>query len=83
MKHNNIIPLLGLWVDFSIEGSRARYPAAISPWMDNGDLHDYLLENQQITLKDRLCMVSTFSYVSTKQLTQAITDARHSRRVGL
>lgn len=58
LKHSNIIPLLGLWDAFAVEASRARYPVAISPWMANGDLHEYLCDNEQVSLKDRLSMVS-------------------------
>ncbi|KAI5118849.1 hypothetical protein M0805_008125 [Coniferiporia weirii] len=45
MKHKNIIPLLGIWVNF-IAGSPI--PAFVSPWANQGTLIDYVRKNNHV-----------------------------------
>ncbi|KAF8842577.1 kinase-like protein [Paxillus ammoniavirescens] len=49
VKHENILPLLGVATGFG------RFTALIYPWMENGTLASYLQRNrEQISLRDRL-----------------------------
>jgi hypothetical protein len=50
--HENILPLLGTTRGF------APHISMVSPWLENGSLTDYLQEHQDMTLPDRLRIVS-------------------------
>jgi serine/threonine protein kinase len=52
LHHANILPLLGTTRGF------APYISMVSPWLENGSLMDYLLEHQDMTLAERLRIVS-------------------------
>lgn len=56
MKHENILPLLGVWTNFG--GRNANYPVPVSPWMDDGDLLSYLKKQKTVTTNERLIIVS-------------------------
>ncbi|KAL5536406.1 hypothetical protein ACEPAF_228 [Sanghuangporus sanghuang] len=51
MRHPNIIPLVGLWFDFTPD---AKLPAFVSPWVTNGSLSVYLQKKGRIKRKRRL-----------------------------
>ncbi|OCB90306.1 hypothetical protein A7U60_g2480 [Sanghuangporus baumii] len=51
MRHPNIIPLVGLWFDFTPD---AKLPAFVSPWITNGSLSVYLQKKGRIKRKRRL-----------------------------
>lgn len=58
MKHENILPLLGLWNNFSFEGFHAQYPAAISLWIEDGDLSSYIRDHPDLNNLEKLYFVS-------------------------
>ena len=60
LKHPNIVPLLGLWDQFSGPGACPSYPVPIMPWMD-GDLEGYIRSNPTLPLTDRLNIVRDYS----------------------
>ncbi|KLO07106.1 kinase-like protein [Schizopora paradoxa] len=51
MRHKNIVPLFGLWNDFSKESP---FPAFISPWFDEGNLKSFLDKNEATSKGQRL-----------------------------
>ncbi|KAI5118851.1 hypothetical protein M0805_008127 [Coniferiporia weirii] len=52
MKHKNIIPLLGIWVNF-VAGSPI--PAFVSPWANQGTLSDHVRKNNHVlSISNRL-----------------------------
>lgn len=83
MKHENILPLLGVWKDIYLEGEDVKYPVAISPWMEDGDLHLYLKNNPNTSVRERLTYVSEISYpppiIAELNLCILYIDARYCR----
>lgn len=60
MKHENILPLLGLWIDFyRFPRDDAPSPCAVAPWIDEGDLDTYLQHHPDLPIPDRLTIAST------------------------
>lgn len=70
MKHENILPLFGVWTNFGEQN--ANYPVPVAPWMDDGDLFSYLQAHKELELADRLKIVSfsLFGSNSTSKLWQ-------------
>lgn len=55
MKHENILPLLGLWSGFNHD---VKYPIPIAPWLQEGNLSSYLHDNSGMGMTRRLSFVS-------------------------
>ncbi|KAG2122940.1 kinase-like domain-containing protein [Suillus clintonianus] len=59
LRHDNIVPLLGIATGF---GRMPELRCLVSPWMPNGTLNDYLAFNQNdLTVLDRLRMLEDIS----------------------
>ena len=56
MKHINCLPFYGIF-----QGND-NVPYLVSPWMERGDLSDYLIRNPDV---DRLPLVSALAYCGT------------------
>lgn len=54
MKHQNIVPLLGMWLDYPVIGC----PCPVSPWISNYDLDSFLAMNKNLPEVLRLKIVS-------------------------
>lgn len=59
MKHENILPLLGVGIGVCVDGRPIGYPVAISPWMDEGHLYDYLKAHSDTSHRMRITYVSS------------------------
>ena len=59
MKHENIVPLLGLWLDYQRNASDIPSPCPIAPLMKEGSLEDYLLVRPELPTLARMTIVST------------------------
>lgn len=59
MKHENIVPLLGLWLDYKrFKRDEEPSPCPVAPWMGGGNLRTYLSYRPQLPVQDRLEIVN-------------------------
>ncbi|KAF9000289.1 kinase-like domain-containing protein [Cyathus striatus] len=67
LNHPNIVPLLGITRDFG------PYTSMVCPWMEDGDLHNYLKDNRAtLTLSTRLKLLADITeglcYLHTRSI---------------
>jgi len=77
MRHKNIVPLLGIWMDFS---SESPFPAFVSPWFNEGNLKTFLDRKKAITALHRLSftsdIISALSYMHNHEFRAVHGDLR-------
>ena len=57
MKHENIVPLLGLWLSYTRNASDIPSPCPVAPLLSEGSLEDYLDENPDLSTSSRIKIV--------------------------
>lgn len=65
MKHENIIPLFGFWRNFDAFNGIDLALSFVSPWMEQGNLSEFLKENPTTTLETRLSFVGFHISISS------------------
>lgn len=55
MRHENIVPLMGFWDNFDPTSQCLSF---VSPWMDQGNLHEYMEVHPELKEPERIKFVS-------------------------
>lgn len=54
LQHDNVVPLLGVCKDFD----NGPFVSMVSPWYENGNLHDYIAAHGELSFGKRMSLVS-------------------------